>query len=241
MAGPPSGNASRVSWLLPPLAAVTGVVIVASWAFVAGTGQEVSALPMAAAPAGWSKLPASGLTPRMNPAVVRGPETYVIGGTAIGGDGAEEPRELADGAAYNAISGTWRSLPATPSPAPLGVRTGVWVQDRVVLLGAACKAYSDFGCVGGDLFAAEYEPSRNVWTAVAPPTGVDISSWDAVPPTGLGASNGNAYFALGRAGEVWSYQLQGGAWRKLPQPADATTPACILRYQWPTRTAAVQL
>jgi hypothetical protein len=144
----------------------------------------------------------SPLSPRTAPAAVwTGDEVVIWGG--VGADGSP----VADGAAWNPDTDTWRVLPPSPSPAPIagGVTRAVWTGEWVVLAtqsldGVAFAVYDPvadrWGDGNGSMTAPQLESfgmaavgdSALVWGG--PDTSGPVAWWIRPDPFGMVAVGG---------------------------------------------------
>jgi hypothetical protein len=83
-------------------------------------------------------------------------------GTVVGG--SYNQTELADGAAYNPDTDTWRRLPEAPIDYYAGYSNAVWTGDEVIVLGG-----------GQGNQAAAYNPATNQWRRLADVPGHELA------------------------------------------------------------------
>jgi hypothetical protein len=115
-------------------------------------------------------LPPAPIDDRIVPAAVwTGTEMILWGGIYRDGtiaDGAYNQTELADGAAYNPTTDTWRRLP----DAPLGAATpiAVWTGEELVMLGASPLTDADNTDESiPETAVAAYSPAADEWRVLA--------------------------------------------------------------------------
>src|SRR5207253_2409974 len=102
----------------------------------------------------WRSIPSAPMSGTAIPAMVwTGHEMLVLGGLAVFGGGGVA---RGDGAAYDPVSNTWRSLP--PPPPSLEFTSGVWTGKLAVFIGNN----PDVGAR-----VAAYDPAANRWLAVS--------------------------------------------------------------------------
>ena len=137
-------------------------------------------------------------TRRLNhTAVWNGTEMIIWGGQSYYG-----PTALANGAAYNPVTDTWRSLSSIDAPAARFDHTAVWTGSEMIVWGGADSVYpSD---------AAAYDPSADSWRPV---TRTDSPS----------ATAGHGAVWTGSEMIVWKSGLASRAGRYDPA-ADAWSP-----------------
>jgi hypothetical protein len=114
----------------------------------------------------WRTLPASPLSPRMGQAAVwTGTELVVWGGydQASG----NSLHVTGDGAAYNPATDRWRMLARSPL-SPRTFTEAVWTGSQVIFLGGQPAVLTDTIRGYGD--GALYDPTRDRWQLLAPPT-----------------------------------------------------------------------
>ena len=110
----------------------------------------------------WRELPAVPISPRnLAISVWTGAEWIVWGGT----DGTQE---FNDGAAYDSVSGTWRTMVASPLSARRFRGGGVWTGQEV-LLTAGSSGGDPYGGNGEMALAdgAAYDPVTDAWRSIA--------------------------------------------------------------------------
>lgn len=120
-------------------------------------------------PAGWRTLPAPPLAPRSDAlAVWTGAEVLVLGGEPQphcppNADCAlPEGAALGDGAAFDPVTGRWRTIAEAPAPVTGAARVAVAGDAVYVLAHPATRAAGD-----GGFF--RYEPAADTWAAFTPP------------------------------------------------------------------------
>jgi hypothetical protein len=102
----------------------------------------------------WQQLPAAPLEPRRAAmGAWTGTELVVAGGES--GREGQQPTLLADAAAYNPATRTWRKLP--PMPVPTARATAVWDGTEVLFIAGTTPAQSP--SAGGQA----YNPATNTW------------------------------------------------------------------------------
>lgn len=112
---------------------------------------------------GWTRVSPAPLSARSRPSAVWSAatrEVIIWGGVGAGGSAGGV---LADGAAFNPSTGTWRLL----APFPLGDRwnqTAVWTGSRMMILGGY---YVSGGVTHARNDAAEYDPAADSWSITA--------------------------------------------------------------------------
>lgn len=131
----------------------------------------------------WSTMPDAPIAERDQAAIGwTGTEMLVWGGVGVDAKGSTTA-DLADGAAYNPATKTWRVLPTAPVDARIP-QTSVWTGTEFIVWGG------DHGETDG----AAYDPTTNTWRtipAVPGPTAVGATTEFSTgvtitgPPTGL--------------------------------------------------------
>ncbi len=158
----------------------------------------------------WRPLAPAPITGRTAEGMWTGEEMLVWGGTAMGSTGADEP--LADGAAYDPASDTWRPM----APAPLAAREDVaseWTGREMIVWG---------GLTGQEYLAdgAAYDPAADTWRPVAPAplAGRAVRGiWSGKEMLVWGGESGTEALADGAA-----YDPAADTWRPLaPAPLSA--------------------
>jgi len=179
-------------------AAAIAAVVGAGTVMVQRDGGE----PVAVAPAGgtWDQVEPAPLTPRTGSlAAWTGTEALFVGGTTSdpcppNADCKLADRYVADGAAYDPESGTWRRIADAPEPLAGYLPHAVVGDTMVVVTG------------GGEWLA--YDSSDDAWTTLpAPPRTMNqssVSSWD-----------GRVYAVEGN-GPVLVLDVATGSWSSLP-------------------------
>jgi hypothetical protein len=102
--------------------------------------------------ASWGAIPDSPLAPRSDHiSAWTGRELVVWGGHATGHGW------LVDGAAFDPVSATWRSI--APAPLPADRYSGVWTGSELIVVG------------GGEatVTGAAYDPATDTWRTISPP------------------------------------------------------------------------
>lgn len=125
----------------------------------------------------WGTLPDAPLVPRFgHTATWTGGEVVVWGGM----DAAPERRgtPLADGAAYDPATDTWRRIPDPPLTPRQG-HAATWLPEagRLVVWGGTARREGEWTPL---LDGAAYDPGADAWEAVATPAGVEpaeVSGW----------------------------------------------------------------
>lgn len=112
----------------------------------------------------WRKLPRAPVGGYANSLVWTGAEMITWGGVrTFPGRPTGSPRGfVADGAAYDPASGTWREL----APAPLDARgwhTAVWTGTEMIVWGGMAEPRSDCYDCGYPDDAAAYDPATDTW------------------------------------------------------------------------------
>jgi hypothetical protein len=154
----------------------------------------------------WTEMTASPLAPRVDPAAAwTGSELLIWGGWD------DRSRFFADGAAYDAVAGTWRLLPEAPiSPrAPLFV----WTGEELLVWGTAVRV-SERPRDG-----AAYDPRANSWRrlARAPIELTDASAvWTGREMIVFGASLHGGNFPETKTAIGAAYDPASDTWRTLP-------------------------
>lgn len=109
----------------------------------------------------WTRLPQAPLAPRgSHTAIWTGTEVIVWGGISANGGWTE----FADGAAFDPVAGTWRTI----APAPIagrGGHTAVWTGTEMLVWGGIV----DGGCGTASSDGAAYDPLADAWRVL--PTG----------------------------------------------------------------------
>jgi hypothetical protein len=153
---------------------------------------ELITTPMAAAPIGGREAAAS---------VWTGTELLVWGGS--------DPAVLADGAAYDPTTNTWRTI----APSPLSARaraTAVWTGHEMLVWGGSPTASG----VSGLLDGAAYDPGTDTWRSIAPaPTGTDRAWGRAAVVGDHVVIAGGLPSTTDRTRQVMVYDLAADTWR----------------------------
>lgn len=111
----------------------------------------------------WTKLPRSPLSFRKGSAVQwTGRELLVWGGADYEKGGA---RALGDGAAYDPVTRTWRTLPPAPMHASAGAAS-VWTGSQMLVWGGSKHPGGGSDSEVGD--GAAYNPATNTWARITP-------------------------------------------------------------------------
>ena len=156
-----AGLAVGVAGVLTEVASEDDVAVQATQP-TAGPG--TSAPPASDVSAAWSRLPAGPLAPRTGYASVwTGRELLIWGGASTEPSGATYH---SDGAAYDAASGQWRSLPEAPFSGRFGSVT-VWTGTEMLVIGGEDDS-------GGRLDAVAYTPGSDTWRVL--PSGLPRGS-----------------------------------------------------------------
>lgn len=161
---------------------------------------------------GWTRLPDPPLSPRIRAtAIATGDEVVVVGGSKLlCASGAacalDSDPTLADGAAFNLRTRTWRSIAS--APIPFDTQRAIVVDGDVYLLTP---------CLGPrtceeQLVLLRYRPAENTWDSLPP------------PPTGRNYSLtrfGTGLIAYDSSDDLrertdWRLDLASGVWTKLP-------------------------
>ena len=157
----------------------------------------------------WEPLPRSPLEGRSDAAFAwTGRELLIWGGWD---GGFRDPPYFDDGAAFDPVAGTWRTL----APAPIEARTAfsVWTGEELIVWGSTERAVRR-------LDGAAYDPATDTWRTIADgPTDITDGSavWTGQEMIVFGAAlDGNNHAdtptAVGAA-----YDPQADSWRELPQ------------------------
>lgn len=174
------------------------------WGLPRDSGPEEPAITAAYDPAAnaWTTLATSPLAARgAASGVWTGDELIVWGGWHW--DVAEEEiRTVAEGAAYDPATDTWRRLP----PAPLSPRFGhsvVWTGSEMIVWGGTTSEANDAVVADG----AAYDPATDAWRVL--------------PASPLEARYDHTAVWTGRAMLVWGghVRVSGSAWRQLADAA----------------------
>ena len=176
-----------------------------------GAGQSSQGWRLDRVDGSWRTIASSPLSPRSWAAAAWTGSELLIWGGASGPDPMSDP--LADGAAYDPATDTWRSL----APAPLTARsplTSVWTGSRWLIWGEGPSRTSASAMDG-----AAYDPATDTWTSI-PTAPLRINDGHAVW-TGtemvvfgaelLGGNHAQTEFAVGEA-----FDPASGTWRELP-------------------------
>jgi hypothetical protein len=164
----------------------------------------------------WEPLPPSPLAGRSDPAFAwTGRELLIWGGWD---GGFRDPPYFDDGAAFDPIAGTWRTLP----PAPIGPRTAfsVWTGREMIVWGSRERA-------GRRLDGAAYDPVTNAWRPIADgPTDITDGSavWTGDEMIVFGAALDGNNHADTPTAIAAAYDPGADAWRELP-PSDLSPQA----------------
>lgn len=171
----------------------------------------------------WNRMPRSPLSPRLGAtAVWMGKEAMFWGGEQIVGQGG---RGLADGAAYNPATATWRALPRSPLEARTGA-TGIWTGVQVIVFGGMTAN-------GTSLYdGATYDPLTDEWRVlpvlpVAHPasavgatvawTGTELLVWMTYEFTTRLTGN-SSMTSTGKQAFVW--KSGSSTWSQIPPSPD---------------------
>lgn len=158
----------------------------------------------------WRPLAQAPLSPRwQHRAVWTGSEMIVLGGFATG----EPAGFVADGAAYDPATDTWRLLAPTPFSHPPALPLVAWDGTRVLVWAGELANPED--PAGGE--GAAYDPATDTWYAIAPAP--------LEPGPYAGAWTGSELLAVGGYGtgegtdlQAAAYDPATGEWRALPTP-----------------------
>ena len=187
---------------------------------VLGGAAGCGAADEAGPPAGWTQLPASPLSPRQSATLHwTGDEVLMLGGSDAppcpASASCYEPTTppLADGAAFDPGTRTWRTI--APAPVPFEWATVVQLGDVVYLAVPGSSGRPDTRAA----FLA-YDLGRDRWTDLPVPTGSELEG-------GLVAAGDRVvFYSTGdEFGEHpdWSFDPATGAWTELPDdPLPAT-------------------
>ena len=166
----------------------------------------------------WSKLPKSGLYPRVRHHAVWTGHAMIVWGGAGNLEGGDTTLHYDDGALYDPCSLTWRSIPKAPESFREG-SSAVWASTtrELVVFGGLDAA----GKLTHDGLA--YRPATQTWRHIAPapfaPTGTTHAVWTGAAMITLSTVSGSG----GEARIAASYDPTNDAWTTLPG-APATTP-----------------
>jgi hypothetical protein len=170
----------------------------------------------ALAKARWSSFPDGPLAPRSGQVEVwTGHELLIWGGDTVPQLGSGAPAvPVADGAAYDPATRTWRLLP----PAPLSAREGAaaaWTGTEMVVVGG--DSAGNGSTVFGD--AAEYDPATNTWQSlpslpIEPRTDA-TAIWTGTQLIVIGGKNGDGGDALAYE-DAAAYDPASNSWATLP-------------------------
>lgn len=169
----------------------------------------------------WSTMPAAPIGER-DQAVIgwTGTEMIVWGGVGVDGKG-NNTSDLADGAAYNPTTKTWRLLPAAPVDARIP-QTSVWTGTEFIIWGG------DHGQTDG----AAYNPTTNSWRTIPAVPGATVVGGSADFGTGaVAAWTGEVVQLLtwryqGSAIQSWYYSPSRDTWT-LGDPIQPATNALL--------------
>jgi hypothetical protein len=164
----------------------------------------------------WESLPASPLEGRSSPAFAWTGQELVIWGGWDGG--FRDPPYFDDGAAFDPVSGTWRTL----APAPIQERTAfsVWTGEEMIVWGSRERAQRR-------LDGAAYDPSTNTWRTIADGP-IDITDgsavWTGEEMIVFGAALDGNNHADTPTAIAAAYDPASDTWRALP-PSDLSPQA----------------
>ncbi len=173
-----------------------------------GVGQSALGWRLDAANGPWRTLAPSPLAPRSWAASAWTGSELLIWGGASGSDPMTDP--LADGAAYDPASDTWRRLPE----APIGARSplvSVWTGSQLLIWGEG-PARSPGGAMDG----AAYQPETDSWSTIpqAPRRINDGHAvWTGTEMAVIGSELLDGNQAITGFGEA--YEPATGTWRQL--------------------------
>ena len=110
----------------------------------------------------WERLPQAPLAGRYTTGAWTGRELIIVGGTGRSESGnVVEYRALADAAAYNPSTRTWRKLP--PMPEPRAGATTTWTGTEVLVVGGSKPSSNVKPYVRLHTDAVAYNPATNRW------------------------------------------------------------------------------
>ena len=183
---------------------------------VAAVSQVADAVQLAAGH--WSALPLAPIAPRRGASVMwTGAEMLVWGGAS----GAHDGQLYADGAAYDPVAQTWRSLP----PAPLSPRSGqvaVWTGHELVVWG--CYTHVGVNAVAVTSSGAAYDPTTNRWRTLAPaplsPRADALAVWTGTAALILGGQPAVTTASNRSFSDGALYDPRTGRWRHLAGPSN---------------------
>jgi len=208
------------------VAATLALVVLVPLAVAGGIGSDSSGDPADDDGVGrWEPIAPSPLSARAGSASVwTGEEMIVVGGNVgppcpptadCGGPGPDQL--LADGAAYDPRTDTWR--PIEDAPVPLTNARAAWTGQEMVVLDTQAMPYGE----PGHTFA--YDPDADAWRELEPPPNVFLIG---------GVWNGQELFywqSEERAGSAdWSLDPSTGRWTRLPD--DPFDPTFDRAYVW---------
>lgn len=158
------------------------------------------------------------IPPRAFPLVTwTGREIAVFGGLDPVVGLPRRPRD--DGAAYDPSTRQWRAITTPGFDPPLLDPSGIWLGSALVVVGEPCDDHSEpdddtESCKPGGMAVGLYEPDRDTWRIVPPPTPLA----DEVGGRLVGQRDGAAVVAVGGGDELWLLDPITEHWSPVPSP-----------------------